>query len=35
MPDDAERTFAVLAVQSPEETADEIIRRLGLTGAAT
>jgi gluconokinase len=35
MPDDAERTFAVLAVRSPEETADEIIRRLGLTGAGT
>src|SRR6266568_1821511 len=26
MPDDAERTFAVLAVRSPAETADEIIR---------
>jgi carbohydrate kinase (thermoresistant glucokinase family) len=34
MPDDAERTYVVLAVRSPAETADEIIRRLGLTGAA-
>jgi gluconokinase len=35
MPDDAERTYVVLAVRSPAETADEIIRRLGLnaTGA--
>ena len=33
MPDDAERTFVVLAVRSPAETADEIIRRLGLTEA--
>jgi gluconokinase len=33
MPDDAERTFVVLAARSPAETADEIIRRLGLTGA--
>jgi gluconokinase len=32
MPDDAERTFGVLAVHSPAETADEIMRRLGLTG---
>ena len=32
MPDDAERTYVVLAVRSPAETADEIIRRLGLTG---
>jgi gluconokinase len=32
MPDDAERTYVVLAVHSPAETADEIIRRLGLTG---
>jgi gluconokinase len=31
MPDDAERTYVVLAVRSPTETADEIIRRLGLT----
>jgi gluconokinase len=31
MPDDAERTYVVLAVRSPAETADEIIRRLGLT----
>ena len=30
MPDDAERTYVVLAVRSPAETADEIIRRLGL-----
>jgi gluconokinase len=30
MPDDAERTFVVLAVRSPGEAADEIIRRLGL-----
>jgi len=34
MPDDAERTFGVLAVHSPAETADEIMRRLGLTGTA-
>ena len=33
MPDDAERTFVVLAARSPAETADQIIRRLGLTGA--
>ena len=33
MPDDAERTYVVLAVRSPDETADEIMRRLGLTGA--
>ena len=33
MPDDAERTYVVLAVRSPAETADEIIRRLGLTEA--
>jgi gluconokinase len=33
MPDDAEHTFVVLAARSPAETADEIIRRLGLTGA--
>ena len=32
MPDDAERTFVVLAVHSPDEIADEIMRRLGLTG---
>ena len=32
MPDDAERTYVVLAVRSPAETAEEIIRRLGLTG---
>jgi gluconokinase len=32
MPDDAERTFVVLAVRSPAEAADEIIRRLGLAG---
>lgn len=32
MPEDSERTFVVLAVRSPTETADEIIRRLGLTG---
>jgi gluconokinase len=31
MPDDAERTYVVLAARSPAETADEIIRRLGLT----
>jgi gluconokinase len=35
MPDDAERTFVVLGARSPAETADEIIRRLGLTGAGT
>ena len=34
MPDDAERTYVVLAVRSPAEIADEIIRRLGLTTAA-
>ena len=32
MPDDTERTFTVLTARSPAETADEIIRRLGLTG---
>ena len=32
MPDDAERTFVVLAVRPPAETADEIISRLGLAG---
>ena len=32
MPDDAERTYVVLAVRPPVETADEIIGRLGLTG---
>lgn len=31
MPDDAERTYVVLAARSPAETADEVIRRLGLT----
>jgi hypothetical protein len=30
MPDDDERTLVVPAVYSPAETADEIIRRLGL-----
>jgi gluconokinase len=35
MPDDAERTFTVLTGRSPDETADEIIRRLGLTGAGS
>ena len=35
MPDDAERTYVVLAVRSPTETVDEIIRRLALTGAAS
>ena len=34
MPDDAERTYVVLAVRSPAEIADEIIQRLGLTTAA-
>jgi gluconokinase len=34
MPDDAERTYVVLAVRSPAETAEEIIRRLGLTTTA-
>ena len=32
MPDDAERTYVVLAVRSPAEATDEIIRRLSLTG---
>lgn len=32
MPDDAERTFVVLAVRAPDDTAVEIIHRLGLTG---
>ena len=33
MPDDAERTCVVAAVHSAAEITDEIIRRLGLTGA--
>ena len=30
MPDDAERTIVVLAIRPPDETAEVIIRRLGL-----
>ena len=33
MPGDAESTLVVTAARSPAETADEIIRRLGLTAA--
>jgi gluconokinase len=33
MPGETERTLVVPAIRSPAETADEIIRRLGLPGA--